>query len=121
MLPGETAFKLYDTFGFPLDLTQDALRARGIGVNLDGFQSAMAAQRAEARKAWAGSGEAATEKVWFDVREEHGASEFLGYDTEAAEGRIDAVVVGGQPVAEAKAGTDVAVVLNQTRSEEHTS
>ncbi|MFC3673926.1 alanine--tRNA ligase [Ferrovibrio xuzhouensis] len=114
MLPGETAFKLYDTFGFPLDLTQDALRARGIGVNLDGFQSAMAAQRAEARKAWAGSGDAATEKVWFDVREEHGASEFLGYDTEAAEGRIDAVVVGGQPVTEAKVGTEVAVVLNQT-------
>src|SRR3546814_19716568 len=104
MLPGETAFKLYDTFGFPLDLTQDALRARGIGVNLDGFQSAMAAQRAEARKAWAGSGDAATEKVWFDVREEHGASEFLRYYTDAAAGRTDAVVVAGQPVPEATGG-----------------
>ncbi|WP_374304367.1 alanine--tRNA ligase [Ferrovibrio sp.] len=114
MLPGEVAFKLYDTYGFPLDLTQDALRLRGINVNLDGFQEAMAAQRAEARKAWAGSGEAATEKVWFDIKEEQGASEFLGYDTEAAEGRIDAIVVNGQPVQEAKAGAEVAVVLNQT-------
>ncbi|MFN4165586.1 MAG: alanine--tRNA ligase [Ferrovibrio sp.] len=114
MLPGEVAFKLYDTYGFPLDLTQDALRLRGINVNLDGFQEAMAAQRTEARKAWAGSGEAATEKVWFDIKEEQGATEFLGYDTEAAEGRIDAIVVNGQPVQEAKAGAEVAVVLNQT-------
>jgi alanyl-tRNA synthetase len=114
MLPGETAFKLYDTFGFPLDLTQDALRPRGIGVNLDGFQAAMAAQKAEARKAWAGSGEAATEKVWFEIKEEQGATEFLGYDTQSAEGRIDAIVVEGKPVAEAKAGSDVAIVLNQT-------
>ncbi|MFN3400014.1 MAG: alanine--tRNA ligase [Ferrovibrio sp.] len=114
MLPGETAFKLYDTYGFPLDLTQDALRPRGINVNLDGFQTAMAAQKAEARKAWAGSGEAATEKVWFEIREDKGATEFLGYDTQSAEGRIDAIVVGGQPVHEAKAGSEVAVVLNQT-------
>jgi alanyl-tRNA synthetase len=114
MLPGETAFKLYDTFGFPLDLTQDALRPRGINVNLDGFQTAMAAQKAEARKAWAGSGEAATEKVWFEIREDKGATEFLGYDTQSAEGRIDAIVVAGQPVNEARAGTEVAVVLNQT-------
>jgi len=114
MLPGETAFKLYDTYGFPLDLTQDALRPRGIGVNLDGFQAAMAAQKAEARKAWAGSGEAATEKVWFEIKEEQGATEFLGYDTQSAEGRIDAIVVEGKPVAEAKAGTEVAIVLNQT-------
>ncbi|HEX6956628.1 MAG TPA: alanine--tRNA ligase [Ferrovibrio sp.] len=114
MLPGEVAFKLYDTYGFPLDLTQDALRNRGIGVNVDGFQAAMQAQREEARKAWAGSGEAATEKVWFDIKEEKGATEFLGYDTEAAEGRIDAIVVGGKSVDEAKAGTEVAVVLNQT-------
>ena len=114
MLPGEVAFKLYDTYGFPLDLTQDALRGRGINVNLDGFQSAMAAQKAEARKAWAGSGEAATEKVWFELKEELGATEFLGYDTEAAEGRIDAIVVGGQPVKEAAAGSEVAVLLNQT-------
>lgn len=114
MLPGETAFKLYDTYGFPLDLTQDALRPRGINVNLDGFQSAMAAQKAEARKAWAGSGEAATEKVWFEIKEDKGATEFLGYDTQSAEGRIDAIVVGGQPVSEAKTGAEVAVVLNQT-------
>ena len=114
MLPGETAFKLYDTFGFPLDLTQDALRPRGINVNLDGFQTAMAAQKAEARKAWAGSGEAATEKVWFEIREDKGATEFLGYDTQSAEGRIDAIVVAGQPVNEAKAGSEVAIVLNQT-------
>jgi alanyl-tRNA synthetase len=114
MLPGETAFKLYDTYGFPLDLTQDALRPRGINVNLDGFQTAMAAQKAEARKAWAGSGEAATEKVWFEIKEEQGATEFLGYDTQSAEGRIDAIVLGGQPVHEAKTGADVAVILNQT-------
>lgn len=114
MLPGETAFKLYDTFGFPLDLTQDALRPRGINVNLDGFQTAMAAQKAEARKAWAGSGEAATEKVWFEIREDKGATEFLGYDTQSAEGRIDAIIVAGQPVQEAKTGTEVAIVLNQT-------
>jgi alanyl-tRNA synthetase len=113
-LPGETAFKLYDTFGFPLDLTQDALRPRGIEVDTDGFQTAMAAQKAEARKAWAGSGEAATEKVWFEIREDKGATEFLGYDTQSAEGRIDAIVVGGQPVNEAKTGTEVAIVLNQT-------
>ncbi|WP_298724549.1 alanine--tRNA ligase [uncultured Ferrovibrio sp.] len=114
MLPGEVAFKLYDTYGFPLDLTQDALRNRGIGVDLDGFQAAMQAQREEARKAWAGSGEAATEKVWFDIKEEKGATEFLGYDTHTAEGRIDAIVVNGQPVNEAKADTEVSVVLNQT-------
>ena len=114
MLPGETAFRLYDTYGFPLDLTQDALRNRGIGVNLDGFQAAMAAQKAEARKAWAGSGEAATEKVWFEIKEEKGGTEFLGYDTESAEGRIEAVVVGGQRVESAEAGTQVALLLNQT-------
>ncbi|WP_370156553.1 alanine--tRNA ligase [Ferrovibrio sp.] len=114
MLPGETAFRLYDTYGFPLDLTQDALRPRGISVNLDGFQAAMAAQKAEARKAWAGSGEAATEKVWFEIKEETGATEFLGYDTEAAEGVVSAIVVGGQPVAQAAAGSEVAILLNQT-------
>src|SRR5262249_51647914 len=84
-LAGEVAFKLYDTYGFPLDLTQDALRSRGIGVDLAGFESAMDRQRAEARKAWAGSGEAATEAVWFGVRDKVGATEFLGYETENAE------------------------------------
>ncbi len=84
-LPGDVAFKLYDTYGFPLDLTQDALRAKGLGVDSDGFSAAMGRQRAEARKAWAGSGEAATETVWFALRERLGATEFLGYETETAE------------------------------------
>ncbi len=114
MLDGETAFRLYDTFGFPLDLTQDALKAKGIGVDTDGFGRAMARQREEARRAWAGSGEAATEAVWFAVREETGASEFLGYDTEASEGKVLAIVEGGAAVTEAPAGTTVAVVCNQT-------
>jgi len=114
MLEGEVAFKLYDTYGFPLDLTQDALRPRGINVNLDGFQAAMHAQREEARRAWSGSGEAATERVWFEIKEAHGATEFLGYDTENAEGRIEAIVVNGALVQQADAGAEVALVLNQT-------
>ena len=85
-LDGETAFKLYDTYGFPLDLTQDALRARSIEVDTDGFDAAMERQKAEARANWTGSGEAATETVWFDLREKVGASDFLGYETERAEG-----------------------------------
>ncbi len=113
-LDGETAFKLYDTFGFPLDLTQDALRAKGIGVDVDGFNAAMARQREEARKAWAGSGEAATEAVWFAIRERCGASEFLGYDTESAEAQVAAMVVGGVEAARVQAGTEVAIVCNQT-------
>src|SRR5688572_1097503 len=92
MLDGETAFKLYDTYGFPLDLTQDALRRRNISVNIDGFQDAMERQKAEARKSWAGSGEAATETVWFSVREKAGTTEFLGYETEAAEGIVLSLV-----------------------------
>ena len=113
-LAGEVAFRLYDTFGFPLDLTQDALREQGRSVDLPGFESAMAGQRARARAAWAGSGEAATERVWFEIKETAGASEFLGYSTEAAEGTIQALVANGAPVAEAPAGTEVALVLNQT-------
>jgi alanyl-tRNA synthetase len=113
-LNGEVAFRLYDTFGFPLDLTQDALKARGIDVDLDGFNKAMDRQRAEARKAWSGSGEAATEAVWFETREKVGASEFLGYDTERAEGEIVALLVDGKPVDCAKAGMSVAVIANQT-------
>ncbi|MBL8659168.1 MAG: alanine--tRNA ligase [Rhodospirillales bacterium] len=113
-LDGEIAFKLYDTFGFPLDLTQDALRARGIGVDVDGFNAAMDRQRAEARKAWTGSGEAATEAVWFALRERCGPSEFLGYETESAEGKVVALVVDGVEVESAEAGADVAVVCNQT-------
>ena len=113
-LDGETAFKLYDTFGFPLDLTQDALKGRGLGVDEAGFQAAMERQRAEARKAWAGSGEAATEQVWFQVRDETGATEFLGYATETAEARIVALVKGGQRVDEARAGEEAIIVVNQT-------
>ncbi|PKU26031.1 alanine--tRNA ligase [Telmatospirillum siberiense] len=113
-LNGEVAFRLYDTFGFPLDLTQDALKARGISVDVDGFNAAMARQRAEARKAWSGSGEAATEAVWFETREKVGASEFLGYDTERAEGQIVALLVDGKPVEKAGTGASVAVIANQT-------
>jgi len=113
-LPGEVAFRLYDTYGFPLDLTQDALREQGHPVDVAGFNAAMAEQRARARAAWSGSGEAATERLWFEVREQAGASEFLGYSTEIAEGEILSLVVGGAPVEQAPVGTDVAVVLNQT-------
>jgi len=113
-LRGETAFRLYDTYGFPLDLTQDALRARGIGVDVDGFNAAMARQKAEARAAWAGSGEAATEAVWFGLRERVGASEFLGYDTETAEGVVAALLREGGEVAALAAGEEGYVVLNQT-------
>jgi len=113
-LPGEVAFRLYDTYGFPLDLTQDALRAEGRPVDVAGFEAAMAEQRRRARAAWAGSGEAATEGVWFDIKEKVGATEFLGYTTETAEGEIVALVVDGKPVESAAVGTEVAVVLNQT-------
>ena len=114
-LDGETAFRLYDTYGFPLDLTADALKGRGIGVDVEGFDRAMARQRAEARRAWAGSGEAAAETVWFGVRDEVGATEFLGYETERSEGKVLAIVVDGARVSEAAAGRKVAVVCNQTR------
>ncbi|TIT21586.1 MAG: alanine--tRNA ligase [Mesorhizobium sp.] len=114
MLDGETAFKLYDTYGFPLDLTQDALRQRNISVNLAGFTEAMERQKAEARKSWAGSGEAATETVWFAVRDKTGATEFLGYETEQAEGLIQALVRDGKTVDSAGKGDAVAVVVNQT-------
>ncbi|WP_024585767.1 alanine--tRNA ligase [Aliihoeflea sp. 2WW] len=113
-LDGETAFKLYDTYGFPLDLTQDALRQRGISVDTDAFSAAMERQKAEARANWAGSGEAATETVWFGIRDKVGASEFLGYDTEAAEGVIAAIVKGGTQAEGASEGEDVAIVVNQT-------
>ncbi|MBL8582555.1 MAG: alanine--tRNA ligase [Rhizobiaceae bacterium] len=114
MLDGETAFKLYDTYGFPLDLTQDALRQRSISVDLAGFTDAMERQKAEARASWAGSGEAATEAVWFGVRERTGATEFLGYDTEAAEGVVLALVRDGKEIETAGSGDSVDVVVNQT-------
>ncbi|MBB4141985.1 alanine--tRNA ligase [Rhizobium rhizoryzae] len=113
-LDGETAFKLYDTYGFPLDLTQDALRARGIGVDLTGFNDAMQRQKAEARANWAGSGEKATEGVWFELKEKFGATEFLGYDTEAAEGVVLAIVRDGVAIDKAVAGDKIQIVVNQT-------
>jgi alanyl-tRNA synthetase len=113
-LAGETAFTLYDTYGFPLDLTQDALRPRGIGVDLDAFQKAMARQRDMARAAWAGSGEAITENIWFALREEIGAPDFLGYDTENAEGAVVALVQNGAKVDALHAGQSGYIILNQT-------
>ena len=102
-LPGEIAFRLYDTYGFPLDLTEDVLRGQGRKVAVEGFERAMARQREEARKSWVGSGEAATEAVWFALREELGATEFLGYETESAEGVVLAIMRDGARVAEAAA------------------
>ncbi|WP_336065208.1 alanine--tRNA ligase [Nitratireductor rhodophyticola] len=114
LLDGETAFKLYDTYGFPLDLTQDALRQRGIHVDLSGFNDAMERQKAEARANWAGSGEAATEAVWFAVKDKTGGSDFLGYETEEAEGVVSALVRDGAMVDHAADGDEVAIVTNQT-------
>jgi alanyl-tRNA synthetase len=111
---GDTAFKLYDTYGFPLDLTQDALRPRGIAVDTNTFATAMDAQRADARRAWKGSGEAKTETIWFELREQLGASEFLGYDTEQAEGLITALVQDGKSVEVLRTGQSGALVTNQT-------
>ena len=113
-LPGETAFKLYDTYGFPLDLTQDALRERGRAVDAAGFDAAMAEQKARARAAWAGSGESRDAAIWFELAERHGTTEFLGYDTEEAEGQILAVVTDGAETAEAAEGQTTALVVNQT-------
>ncbi len=113
-LPGTVAFRLYDTYGFPLDLTQDAMREQGREVDVAGFQQAMEEQRARARAAWAGSGELATEQVFFEIKEKTGATEFLGYGTETAEGEILALVANGVRVKEAGAGEEVAVILNQT-------
>ncbi len=111
-LPGEAAFKLYDTYGFPLDLTQDALREKGRAVDTAGFDVAMAAQKAKARAAWSGTGEAADSAVWFDIADHSGATDFLGYDTLTAEGQIVALVIDGGTVDQAD-GT-VQIVLNQT-------
>ncbi len=113
-LPGEVAFKLYDTYGFPYDLTEDALKARGIGVDAQGFAAAMERQRAEARKSWSGSGEAATEALWFELKEDLGATEFLGYETEAASGGIVALIKDGARVETLKQGERGIVIVNQT-------
>jgi alanyl-tRNA synthetase len=114
MFDGVTAFTLYDTYGFPLDLTQDALRPRGIGVDIAAFTDAMEEQRKKARASWAGSGEAADEAVWFGIREKVGGTEFLGYETESAEGVVSALVRDGKKVDALKKGESGAVVLNQT-------
>jgi alanyl-tRNA synthetase len=113
-LAGEVAFKLYDTFGFPLDLTQDILRGQGRAVDQAGFDAAMDRQRETARRAWAGSGEAATESLWFELREKLGATEFLGYDTETAEGQVLAIVKDGAAVKSVQAGDEAQVIVNQT-------
>lgn len=113
-LSGDVAFKLYDTYGFPLDLTQDALRPRGIDVDTDAFASAMERQREEARKAWSGSGDAATDKLWFDLRDQVGATDFLGYATETAQGKIIALVSDGEPVQAVSEGQEIALLANQT-------
>ncbi|MBL4813323.1 MAG: alanine--tRNA ligase [Rhodobacteraceae bacterium] len=114
-LPGKAAFKLYDTFGFPFDLTQDALREKGRGVDQAGFEAAMAAQKAKARAAWVGAGTATDESMWFDIADTHGTSEFLGYDTKRAEGQIVALIDDEGVVAtEAKVGQSLQIVLNQT-------
>jgi alanyl-tRNA synthetase len=113
-LPGETAFKLYDTFGFPYDLTEDALRARGLQVDRDGFDAAMAEQRAKARAAWKGSGAKASDDIWFDLVEDHGATEFTGYSGDEGEGVVLAIVKDGVRVEGAEIGDTVEVLLNQT-------
>ncbi|WP_448582860.1 alanine--tRNA ligase [Thermaurantiacus sp.] len=113
-LPGEVAFRLYDTYGFPLDLTEDALRAQGYEVDRAGFERAMAEQRVRARAAWAGSGERGSDAVWFDLAERLGATEFVGYATTEAEGVIVALLQDGREVAEAKAGDRVMLISNQT-------
>ena len=113
-LAGDVAFKLYDTFGFPLDLTEDALKARGIKVDNAGFNAAMERQKEDARSAWKGSGDTATETVWFEVKEKVGATEFLGYDTETAEGEIRAIVTVGKEVKDLETGAHGAIILNQT-------
>ena len=113
-LSGKAAFKLYDTYGFPLDLTQDAMREKGRSVDTAGFDLAMQAQKAKARAAWSGSGESADAAIWFDLAQMHGATEFLGYDAEAAEGQIVALLKGGKLVKTAQQGERVQIVLNQT-------
>src|SRR6476659_423338 len=114
MFDGDTAFTLYDTYGFPLDLTQDALKSRGISVDQASFTDAMERQRQKARASWSGSGDTASENIWFPLREKLGATEFLGYDTESAEGVVTALVKDGKDTDSLKTGESGAIVLNQT-------
>jgi alanyl-tRNA synthetase len=113
-LSGDTAFKLYDTFGFPLDLTQDALREQGRGVDTEGFKAAMDAQKAKARAAWTGTGASADAAIWFDIADKQGSTEFLGYETETAQGQLLAIVSDTDPVDVANKGDSVALIFNQT-------
>ena len=113
-LAGEVAFKLYDTFGFPYDLTEDALRAQGLGVDRAGFDAAMAAQKAAARAAWKGSGEKASDELWFDIAEEQGGTEFTGYSGHDADAQVVALVKDGARVEQAGAGDEVVILTNQT-------
>lgn len=114
VLAGDVAFKLYDTYGFPLDLTEDALRSRGILVDTVGFEKSMERQKAEARKNWAGSGDSGTEKLWFEILDEVGPTEFLGYETESAEGQVLAIVQDGKKVEKLKVGEQGIIITNQT-------
>ncbi|SDN26044.1 alanine--tRNA ligase [Afipia sp. GAS231] len=114
MFDGDTAFTLYDTYGFPLDLTQDALKSRGISVDQASFTDAMEKQKAKARESWKGSGDIASENIWFPLREKLGATEFLGYDTEIAEGVVTALVKDGKDADSIATGESGAIVLNQT-------
>jgi alanyl-tRNA synthetase len=113
-LSGETAFKLYDTYGFPVDLTADALKAKGLGVDMAGFEAAMEKQKAEARKSWAGSGDTGTEKFWFDVLDKNAATEFLGYEREDSEGKIVGIVSGGKLIDKLTVGQEGQIIVNQT-------
>ena len=113
-LDGETAFKLYDTYGFPIDLTQDALRAREITVDTAGFDTAMERQKAEARRAWSGTGDDSTDTLWFEIKEDVGTTEFLGYETEVAEGIVLELVSDGKRVKELSSGEEGYVIFNQT-------
>ena len=113
-LSGEVAFRLYDTFGFPVDLTEDILRGQGRSIDINEFNKSMDQQRQLARQAWTGSGEAATDNVWFDVNDITGASEFLGYETDLAEGIIKSIIVNNKIVTKAEIGDEVALILNQT-------
>ncbi len=113
---GDTAFKLYDTYGFPLDLTQDALRSRGVVVDTDAFSKAMEVQKTEARRAWKGTGDAKTDAVWFEIRDAVGATEFLGYETEKAEGVITAMVADGKQVKSLEAGDNAQSSSTRRRS-----
>lgn len=113
-LSGDVAFKLYDTYGFPVDLTADALRAKGLDVDMAGFEKAMEDQKALARKSWAGSGDAGTSKIWFELLDKHGPTEFLGYSDVVSEGKILAIIKDGKEVDALENGEEGFIITNQT-------